>query len=232
VLSAELRPERVRMSVRDDGIGIPDEHHDKVFQPFQRAGQETGPIEGTGIGLTISKRLAELMRGDVGFRSKVGEGTEFWVELPVDTSVSAVPVARRAESPASLSSGGRHLVLYIEDNPSNIDLMEDILNDYDMLTLITAPNAEIGIELARARHPDVIIMDIHLPGMSGTEAAKRLRELPETRNIPVIALTAAAMMRDARVIAEAGIGRVLTKPVKVGELMTVLDEFLQAAKKG
>jgi CheY-like chemotaxis protein len=89
------------------------------------------------------------------------------------------------------------------------------------------PTAEIGLELARARRPDIIIMDIHLPGMSGTEAAKRLREWPETRDIPIIALTAAAMLRDARSIAEAGIGRVLTKPVKVDELLGVLSEYLQ-----
>jgi signal transduction histidine kinase/ActR/RegA family two-component response regulator len=226
--------QRVRVTVYDDGIGIPADKQDKLFQlfqPFQRAGQETGPIQGTGIGLTISKRLAELMRGSVGFRSKEGEGSEFWIELPVEVPRAAEPVAKKPEEVPRAPSGTKYLVLYIEDNPSNIALMEDIMNDIESLTLLTAPTAEIGLELARARRPDIIIMDIHLPGMSGTEAARRLREWPETRDIPVVALTAAAMLRDAHAIADAGIGRALTKPVKVDELLAVLNEYLKAPRK-
>ncbi|MFO0576165.1 MAG: PAS domain S-box protein [Polyangia bacterium] len=222
---------RVRVTVKDDGIGIPADKQDKLFQPFQRAGQETGPIQGTGIGLTISKRLAELMHGSVGFRSKEGEGSEFWIELPVETPRATEPAAKKHEEVPRAPDGDRYLVLYIEDNPSNIALMEDIMNDIESLTLLTAPTAEIGLELARARRPDIIIMDIHLPGMSGTEAAKLLREWPETADIPVVALTAAAMLRDARAIAEAGIGRALTKPVKVDELLGVLNEYLKAPRR-
>ncbi|MFO0575871.1 MAG: PAS domain S-box protein [Polyangia bacterium] len=226
-ITARQRGDRMRIAVRDNGIGIPRDKQDKVFQPFQRAGQETGPIQGTGIGLAISKRLASLMNGSVGFRSQEGEGSEFWLDLAVDKSSVSAPAPRRQKGPRA-PQGARYLVLYIEDNPSNIALMQDIMNDVESLALIVAPTAEIGLELARARHPDLIIMDIHLPGMSGTEAAKRLREWPETRDIPVIALTAAAMLRDARSISEAGIGRVLTKPVQVDELLGVLSEYLKS----
>jgi PAS domain S-box-containing protein len=230
-ISAQRRGERVRITVQDNGIGIPADKQDKLFQPFHRAGQETGPIQGTGIGLTISKRLAEMMRGGVGFRSQEGEGSEFWIELGVDTSAPAPPSSKKGAESVRSSQSARQLVLYVEDNPSNIALMEDILNDIESIELLTAPTAEIGIEVARARRPDIIIMDINLPGMSGTEAAKRLRTWPETRGIPVVALTAAAMVRDARAISEAGIGRVLTKPVQIDELLATLNEYLKPQSK-
>src|SRR6185436_9769528 len=120
----------------------------------------------------------------------------------------------------------RYVIVYVEDNPSNIAFMEDLLADFERVQLIAAPTAEIGIELARARRPDVIIMDINLPGMSGIEASNQLRQWPETRDIPVIALSAAAMIRDAARVTGAGFYRYLTKPVKVDELTATLEELL------
>jgi PAS domain S-box-containing protein len=221
----------VRVGMTDDGPGIPIEKQDKIFQPFQRAGQETGTIEGTGIGLAISKRLAEIMGGRVGFHSVPGHGSQFWVELVVHQVAPREAASARGESHAASSPligghGERHVVVYIEDNPSNIAFMEDFLADFERITLIVAPTAEIGIELARARPPDLVLMDIHLPGMSGFEALEKLREWPETRNIPVVALTAAAMLRDSRRVEEAGFYRYLTKPVKIDELSQVLEELL------
>jgi PAS domain S-box-containing protein len=225
---AQPDPATVRITAIDDGIGIPTDKQDRVFEPFQRAGQETGPIEGTGIGLTITRRLAELMRGRVGFTSEVGRGSEFWIELPVHRQAAAEPAPRRADPAASplATDRARHKVIYIEDNPSNIAFMQDLVEDLPSVELLTAPTAEIGLELVRAHLPAVVILDINLPGMSGFDAMQRLREWPETRAIPVIGLSAAAFVKDTARAKDAGFYRYLTKPVKVPELLAALEELL------
>jgi signal transduction histidine kinase/CheY-like chemotaxis protein len=220
----------VRISVLDDGIGIPLEQQEKIFQPFHRAGQETGPIQGTGIGLAITKRLAELMQGRVGFESSPGEGSRFWIDLPLHETRADVGAAGvdRVGGPSSLTGGEgkRYSVVYIEDNPSNIAFMRELMEELERVDLITVPTAEVGIELVRDRRPHLVIMDINLPGMSGYEATRKLREWPETKDIPVVALTAAAMAGDRGRFEDAGFYRYLTKPVRVAELMETLEELL------
>jgi PAS domain S-box-containing protein len=219
----------VRVTVADTGIGIPIEQQDKLFQPFQRAGQETGPIEGTGIGLMITKRLAELMHGTVGFRSVADQGSEFWIELPVPSSDEAftAPAATPTRDLHVRGATGQRLVLCVEDNPANIVFMRDLMSTLDDIELVTVPTAELGIELARARHPDLVLMDINLPGMSGMDALRVLKSDETTRSIPIIALTAAASERDRHGGVEAGFYRYLSKPANVDELLDAIDSALR-----
>jgi PAS domain S-box-containing protein len=232
IRAARTEQGMLRLSVRDDGIGIPLEKQAKIFQPFHRAGQESGPIEGTGIGLSISKRLAELMGGRVGFESTPGTGSEFWVELPLHSRTERPAPEPRAPASvvSTLSDEGADSVaiVYIEDNPSNIAFMEGVLDELPRVRLTCVPDAETGIEVVRKLRPRVVIMDINLPGMSGYEATRRLREWPETKDIPVIALTAAAMLGDRQRLSEVGFHRYLTKPVKVSELLEAIEELVGA----
>jgi PAS domain S-box-containing protein len=221
--------EHVRITVIDDGIGIPPDKRDKLFEPFQRAGQETGPIEGTGIGLVISKRLAGMMQGQVGYSSEHGHGSRFWVEVPMyRTGTEDLVATQRAvpETSPLATVGARHKVVYVEDNPSNLAFMRDLVGDLPSVELLTAPTAEIGLPLIRAHQPAVVIMDINLPGMSGLDAVKQLQQWPETRAIPIVGLSAAALIKDTARAKEAGFYRYLTKPVKVAELTAVLEELL------
>ncbi|MDC3954407.1 PAS domain-containing hybrid sensor histidine kinase/response regulator [Polyangium jinanense] len=220
----------VRVTVSDTGIGIPAERQAELFQPFHRLGQETGSIEGTGIGLAIVKRLVELMGGRVGVHSTMDKGSEFWVEFPAaaitpEERVSSVPRTPAHRELAS-SEGRRYKALYIEDNPANLALMQELLATLESFELLTAPTAEIGIELARAHRPDIVVLDINLPGMNGFEAIEHLKSSPETRAIPVVALSASAMERDLRRAEQAGFSRYLTKPVKIEELEGALSELV------
>jgi PAS domain S-box-containing protein len=233
-LRVEPRGAALRLSVVDDGVGIPADKRARIFEPFQRAGQETGPIEGTGIGLTISKRLAELMKATVGFTSEVGRGSEFWIDVPVHrAAVDAddATTTQRIPFPSRLAGPPQHIVVYVEDNPSNIAFMRELVEELSSIELLTATTAEIGLELIRSHLPSAVIMDINLPGMSGLEAMRRLRQWPETRDIPVIGLSAAALANDVSRARDAGFFRYLTKPVRVAELTSTLEELLGAAPR-
>jgi CheY-like chemotaxis protein len=221
----------VRVTVIDTGIGIPVDRQAELFQPFHRLGQEAGSIEGTGIGLAIVKRLAELMGGRVGAQSTPGKGSEFWVEFPAAVVTPEERVSQAPRSPArselgASPEGRRYKVLYIEDNPANLALMQELVATMETFELLSSPTAEIGIELARAHRPDVIVLDINLPGMSGFDAIEHLRSSPETSAIPVVALSASAMERDLRRAEQAGFSRYLTKPVKIEELCDALETLV------
>jgi PAS domain S-box-containing protein len=227
-------PERIRISVKDTGAGLPPGKLTQLFQPFNRLGQESRAEEGTGIGLVMSKRVIELMEGAIGVESTVGVGSVFWIELLL-TAAPTLAVAS-AESTiavhARVPTGARlRTLLYVEDSPANLTLVEQLIARRSDIRLLTAVNGTLGIELAQASRPEVILMDINLPGISGIEALKILREDPATAHIPIVALSANAMPRDIKNGMEAGFFDYLTKPIKINEFMDALDGALAFAEK-
>ena len=229
---------RVRVSVRDTGQGLTPEKLAQLFQSFNRLGQEGGVEEGTGIGLVVSKRLVELMGGVLGVKSRVGVGSEFWVDLLATTALeapesAALPLAENAasDSPDTATAAAVRTVLCVEDNPANLMLVERLLARRPDIRLISAVDGRRGIEMARQMQPDVILMDINLPGISGVTALRILRADASTAHIPVVALSANAMPRDIEKGLEAGFFRYLTKPIKLAEFMLALDLALAQAKE-
>lgn len=223
--------ERVRLNVRDTGAGLSPEKLARLFQPFNRLGQEHGAEQGTGIGLVMSKRLVELMGGVLGVESSVGVGSVFWCELSAaeapELAAATAPAAAVVSAQAQPGASPRTL-LYIEDNPANLKLVEQLIARRPTMRLLTAVDGNLGIQLARANQPEVILMDINLPGISGIEALKILRDDPATAHIPVVALSANAMPRDIEKGLEAGFFSYLTKPIKVKEFMEALDAALES----
>ena len=217
---------RMHINVRDTGEGLSAEKLAQLFQPFNRLGQEAGAEEGTGIGLVVSKRLIELMGGEIGAESTVGAGSLFWIELNLTPEPHFIP---EADAPIALLAApdphGTMLrtLLYVEDNRANMQLVEQLIERRPDMRLLSAGDGIQGITLARIHQPDVILMDINLPGISGIQALKILREDPVTSHIPVLALSANAMPRDIEKGLAAGFFRYLTKPIKVNEFMEALD---------
>ena len=221
--------QRLRICVQDTGEGLSEADIAQLFQPFNRLGKENSAEEGTGIGLVVSKRLVDQMGGCVGVNSTVGLGSAFWIELALagspqlhdDTADSPVPFFERHPDGAAVRT-----LLYVEDNQANMALVEQLIARRPDLRLLGAADAISGIALARAHLPDVILMDINLPGMNGMQALGVLREDPLTQHIPVLALSANAMLRDIERGLAAGFFRYLTKPIRVSEFMAALDEGL------
>ena len=221
--------------VADSGIGIPARLQHRLFRAFERLGQETGSIEGTGIGLMITKELIERMKGRLTFESVEGEGSRFFVQLPAYQPVvqehcgSANDAATREVTEAALAAipaANTPLVLYIEDNAANSTLMAEIVAERDDVRLLLAADAEHGLELAVQHLPQLILMDINLPGMSGQQAAARLKKWQETASIPIVALSADATAPMRRQAEQSGLfDRDLTKPFNLGEINALFDEL-------
>jgi signal transduction histidine kinase/ActR/RegA family two-component response regulator len=233
---SEAGPQRLRLSVRDTGMGLESSQVAALFQPFNRLGQEGGTQEGTGIGLVVTRRLVELMGGEIGVTSSPGVGSVFWIELSkellpaIAAGAPALPQARMPQSPAATAAaqtgGAPHLLLYIEDNPANLKLVQEIVRFRPDLRLLSAPDGHVGLSLARSQPPEVILMDLNLPGMSGFEVLAQLRRDPATSAIPAIALTANAMPRDIERGLAAGFDRYLTKPIEIDKFNEAIDGVL------
>jgi len=228
----ESTPGRIRICVKDTGEGLTPNKMTQLFRPFDRLGKEAGVEEGTGIGLMVSKRLVELMKGEIGVESTIGVGSVFWIDLNLTAEPRRAAAAKpTAIAQAQVQAGAQlRTLLYVEDNPANLMLVEDLIARRPDIRLLSATDGNGGIKIARASRPDMILMDINLPGISGIQALTILRADPATAHIPVVALSANAIPRDIEKGLAAGFFRYLTKPIKVNEFMDTLDEALKFAK--
>jgi protein-histidine pros-kinase len=227
-LTAHAAPgDRIEFVVTDTGLGISPERQKELFQPFQRLGAEHSAIEGTGLGLSLSRRLIEAMGGTIGLTSEPGQGSRVWFELPAEaqtrrTGHSAVAATAALPGPSSRT----YSLLHIDDNPVSIRLMESIIRTLPQVKMMSASAPQLGLEIAKAHRPDIILLDLHLPEMDGFQVLARLKEMPETRDIPVLALTASAYPGDVKRGLTAGFFRYLTKPIDIKALFAALDEAL------
>lgn len=229
----EAQPmDRLRIMVRDTGRGIPADRQHEVFQPFNRLSAENSNIEGSGVGLVITKQLVEMMQGKLEFSSIEAVGTSFWIDLPTAnewnmSSITSTSNDSIVYAPAELHVKRQCRVLYVEDNPTNIRLLQQIFARYPQLTLDIAEEAFLGIYKARSLHPDVIILDINLPGMDGYEVLNVLKKDVQTQSIPIVGLSANAMPYDIERGKNSGFFDYLTKPVQINQLIGVLNQLLK-----
>lgn len=215
---------QVRLSLRDNGIGIAAEALPRLFQPFERLETTYSGIEGAGIGLALCKRLVEAMQGTIDAQSTYGVGSTFWIELP---QAEAHPAGdSELASPRMETDSKARTLLYVEDNPASLRLMEKLLATHKAFELLTAASGEAALDIALQARPDLILLDLNLPGMDGFDVLRQLKEHPATRTIPVIAVTTNAMARDIERGMAAGFSDYLTKPIRVADLFETLDRCL------
>jgi CheY-like chemotaxis protein len=219
----------VRIEVSDTGIGIPADRHAGVFENLNRLGREGGTIKGAGVGLAICKQLIAMMDGKIGFRSQPGVGSTFWIELPKAHAEPKAVVA--AGRPGVGNRFADRTILYIEDSASAAMLMQGIMRFLDGVRLRHAATGQEGLSISRRELPDVIVLDIGLPDMDGTEVNRRLKRDPRTAGIPVVALSAAAMPDQIAKAREAGFFDYVTKPFEVRAFMDTLQAALDASPR-
>ncbi|MES2824763.1 MAG: PAS domain-containing protein [Pseudomonadota bacterium] len=220
---------KLRITVRDNGKGIPANRQAEVFQPFNRLNAEFSNIEGSGVGLVITKQLVEMMNGQLDFHSTESVGTEFWIDLPLASEWNEAPHSATKSADYQLTDlafRDNKKILYIEDNPTNIRLLEQFFSQHPNITLDIAEEPFLGIYKARSAPPDLIILDINLPGMDGFEVLEVLKNDAGTKNIPVIGLSANAMPYDVERGMKCGFNDYLTKPVDINRLIKTLNQFL------
>ncbi|NYS60191.1 ATP-binding protein [Vreelandella salicampi] len=226
-ISAQAQGNMLRLSITDTGPGVDLERQHELFEPFNRLDAENGTIEGTGIGLAITRELVERMGGEIDVESSPNQGATFWFTLPTTSDMSAAPKHPHIEHEPYRTPPKQHTLLYIEDNPANQRLMEDIIDDVDDVALHTAPSAEIGLEIMRSRLPDMVLMDIHLPGMDGYQALEVIRNDLQLKHLPIIALSANAMPNEIKSGLATGFDDYLTKPLEIDKLLNTLQRHTQ-----
>jgi signal transduction histidine kinase/ActR/RegA family two-component response regulator len=228
IVAAERRSaRRVRVAVSDEGMGIARDQIERLFQPFERLGREATGIEGTGVGLALSKRLADLMGCELGVDSREGQGSTFWLDVPVAPHGAD---ATAPTQPAATRTAARPMrVLYVEDNATNRAVMQAFFQSQPAWQLLLADDGESGLALARRERPDVIVLDLHLPDRDGHSVLQALRADPATAAIPALALTADARPEERERGLHAGFSAYLTKPVVFEELVAALERTPAAA---
>ncbi|HEX8452466.1 MAG TPA: PAS domain S-box protein [Longimicrobium sp.] len=232
-VACEVDGERVRIAVRDTGQGIAPEKMDQLFVPFARLGAEDSGVEGTGLGLALSRPLIEAMGGTIVAESVVGEGSIFTVDLPLVEAPSAAPEPvphATHDAPAARDGASLAKVLYVEDNVANLSLIEAILSGRPEITLLSALQGGLGVDLAAEHRPDLILLDLHLPDLPGEEVLRRLRADPRTGEIPVIVISADATPTTVKRLLESGARAYLTKPLDIDEFTEAIDGVLGAAR--
>jgi CheY-like chemotaxis protein/anti-sigma regulatory factor (Ser/Thr protein kinase) len=225
---AEAADGRLRLHITDTGPGIAASLMHRLFEPFERLGAEQGRVEGTGLGLALSQQLARLMGGEIGAESREGKGSTFWIELAATQSPAENGASAPQREPADVERPQRQQrVLLIEDNLANLKLIEVLTADQEHIELLPAMTGGLGLELAREHRPDLILLDQHLPDVSGTEVLHRLKAHPDTRDIPVVIVSADATPGQIGRMRERGAADYLTKPLDIPRFMRVLDGVIE-----
>lgn len=221
--------EFLKIEISDTGVGIPPNRTHEVFQPFNRLNAEQSGIEGSGVGLPVTKRLTELMGGRIGVKSDIGQGSTFWIELPSDALITDPEIDTETiyhVQKTTLCDKKQYRVLCIDDNPANIKLLKHILSHLENIETLTSFTSQLGLELAIAHTPDLIFLDINMPDMNGYNVLTKLKHNQSTADIPVVAITANATTKDIEKGLNAGFDDYITKPIVIKQFLETVDKML------